>query len=134
MISNLIREKMSMKQGLIMIIFLIFSFSLQAQKEQGVIYRTPAEKRAMDNNPAGMITLYPVPVRGNTLNIKCEKEISFIKVTNIIGQDIFKEKFNNPLTLTKIDLNDPARGMYLVTIIFNDGVKVVKKIMIEPSE
>jgi hypothetical protein len=36
--------------------------------------------------------------------------------------------------MIKILLDNPKRGMYLVTIVFNDGKRVVKKIMVEESE
>jgi hypothetical protein len=60
--------------------------------------------------------------------------MSFVKITNIIGQDIFRAQYNNPLALIKIVLDNPQRGMYLVTIIFDDNTRAVKKIMIEQSE
>jgi hypothetical protein len=31
-------------------------------------------------------------------------------------------------------LDNPNRGMYLVTINFSDGTRVVKKVMVEESE
>ena len=55
-------------------------------------------------------------------------------MTNIIGQDIFRIKYNNPQQQIRIMLDNPKRGMYLVTINFGDGTRVVKKIMIEESE
>jgi len=80
------------------------------------------------------VSIYPVPVRDNTFTIKTEKNISFIKITNIIGQDVFRLQYNDPQQLIKIFMDNPKRGMYLVTIIFSDGIRVVKKIMVEQSE
>ena len=57
-----------------------------------------------------------------------------MRITNIIGQDIFRVKYNNPEQQIRIMLDNPKRGMYLVTIIFSDGTRVVKKIMVEESE
>ena len=79
------------------------------------------------------LSIYPVPVRENNFTIKTDKDISYVKITNIIGQDIFKEKYSNP-TINQNSLDNPKRGMYLVTIIFSDGTRVVKKIMVEESE
>jgi hypothetical protein len=81
-----------------------------------------------------IVSIYPVPVRENSFTIKTDRDISFVKITNIIGQDIFRIQYNNPLQLIRIPLDNPKRGMYLVTILFSDGTRVVKKIMVEESE
>ena len=83
--------------------------------------------------PANVV-IYPVPVRENNFTIKTDREISLVRITNIIGQDIYRVKYNNPEQQITILLNNPKRGMYLVTINFSDGTRVVKKIMIEESE
>jgi hypothetical protein len=57
-----------------------------------------------------------------------------VKVTNMIGQDIFRAQYKNPLSYTKVMLVKPTRGMYLVTIAFVDGTRIVRKIMIENPE
>jgi hypothetical protein len=57
-----------------------------------------------------------------------------VKITNIIGQDVLRLQYNDPQQFIKVFLENPKRGMYLVTIIFSDGFKVVKKIMVEQSE
>ena len=75
-----------------------------------------------------------MPVRDNNFTIKTDKDISYVRITNIIGQDIFRVKYNNPEQQIRIMLESPNRGMYLVTIIFSDGTRVVKKIMVEESE
>ena len=123
-----------MKKSLLLTLLLLFSLTLQAQKDTVNIAQNPIQKKALTADAAGQITIYPVPVRENFFNVKCEKDVVSIKDTNIIGQEIFKERYSNPQTITKVDLEDPTRGMYLVTIIFSDGAKVVKKIMIEPAE
>lgn len=123
-----------MKKSLLFTLFIVFFISLQAQKDTVNIALSPIQKSVLAAGDAGNITIYPVPVRDNFFTIRCDKEFSFVKVTNIIGQDIFKERYSTPLTTTKVILDDPRRGMYLVSILFNDGVKVVKKIMIEQTE
>lgn len=123
-----------MKRILLSILFVFFILSLHAQKDSAAVnsfvrYKNPSAEISDLN-----LSIYPVPVRNNLLNIKCDKPISFVKITNIIGQDIFRTQYNNPQTIIKILLDNPKRGMYLVTIIFNDGIRIVKKIMIEQSE
>jgi hypothetical protein len=123
-----------MKKSLPLIFLLIFTLSLNGQKDSVAINRVLAQKNYATETNNLNISIYPVPVRDNSFTIKTEKDISFVKITNIIGQDIFRFQYSDPQQLIKIFLNNPKRGMYLVTIIFSDGIRVVKKIMIEQSE
>jgi hypothetical protein len=123
-----------MRKSLPLIFLLVFTLSLHGQKDSLNIAGVLAQKNFTTETNNLNISIYPVPVRDNSFTIKTEKDISFIKITNIIGQDIFRFKYSDPQQLVKILLNNPKRGMYLVTIIFSDGIRVVKKIMIEQSE
>lgn len=123
-----------MKKNLLLIYLLIFTLTLQAQKDTTFIAGTPPQKYISGDAPLFNLSIYPVPVRDNSFTIKTDKDISFVKVTNIIGQDIFRIKYNNTQQLIRIQLDNPKRGMYLVSIIFSDGLRVVKKIMIEESK
>lgn len=123
-----------MKKSLLFILFIILASGLQAQKDTVNVSPYQTQKNAMADAAVTNITIYPVPIRENYFSIRCEKEISGVKVTNIIGQDIYKMKYNNPETITKIILDNPKRGMYLVTVILDDGSRVVKKVMIEQAE
>jgi hypothetical protein len=93
-----------------------------------------AQQYSSGENTNIRINIYPVPVRNNTFTIKTDRDIAFVKVTNILGQDILRVKYNEPQQFIKISLDSPQRGMYLVTVIFTDGARIVKKIMIEESE
>jgi hypothetical protein len=123
-----------MKKSILLVFLVIFTISLQAQKDTVNITSYNIQKNAYADAANVNINIYPVPVRENNFTIKSDKEISFVKITNIIGQDIFRAQYNNPQTIAKIVLDNPKRGMYLVTIIFSDNVRVVKKIMVEQSE
>jgi hypothetical protein len=123
-----------MKRSLLFILFIIFTSGLQAQKDTVNVSRDQMQKSALADAANTSITIFPVPVRENYFTIRSEKGISGIKVTNIIGQDILKTKYNDPESLLKIILDNPKRGMYLVTISLEDGARVVKKIMIEQAE
>jgi hypothetical protein len=122
-----------MKKSLLFIFLLIFSFSLYAQKDT-LSFIGAAPKDILKDAASINVSIYPVPVRENTFTVKAERDISFIKVTNIIGQDILRIPYNSPEQLVKIVLDNPKRGIYLVTILFSDGARVVKKIMVEESE
>lgn len=124
-----------MKKSLPLIFLLsIFPFLLHGQKDSVKLYPAFAQKDYASEVKNLNVTIYPVPVRDNNFTIKTEKDVSFVKITNIIGQDIFRFQYNDPTQMIKISLENPKRGMYLVTIMFSDGLRVVKKIMIEQSE
>jgi hypothetical protein len=123
-----------MKKSLLYIFLIFFTITLQAQKDSTNIIGTLPQKDILRDAASINVTIYPVPVRENIFTIKTDRDVSFIKITNIIGQDIFRAKYNNPQQLNKILLDNPKRGMYLITIIFSDGARVVKKIMVEESE
>jgi hypothetical protein len=123
-----------MKKILLLVFLAIFTITLHAQKDTVNYTSANIKKNAYADAANISINIFPVPVRENRFTIKSDKEISFVKITNIIGQDIFRAQYNNPQTIIKINLDNPQRGMYLVTMIFSDNVRVVKKIMIEQSE
>ncbi len=117
-----------MKKNLLIIFLLIISLSLHAQKDTTNLLGALPQK---DNSriATASVTIYPVPVKNNSFTIKTDTDISFVKITNIIGQDIYRLKYNDPQQLIKIILDNPRRGMYLVTLMFTDGTRVVKKIL-----
>jgi hypothetical protein len=123
-----------MRRTLPIIFLLIFTLNLYGQKDSINIARVLAQKEFSREAVNVSVSIYPVPVKDNSFTIKSEKDISFVKITNIIGQDISRFQYNDPQQLIKISLENPKRGMYLVTIIFSDGIRVVKKIMVEQSE
>lgn len=122
-----------MKKVLIFILLVISTLTLKAQKDTvNVIGISPV--RDYSREVSVNISIYPVPVRENSFTIKTDRDFSFVKITNIIGQDIFRSQFSNPQQLIKVFLDNPKRGIYLVTIVFSDGTKAVKKIMVEETE
>jgi len=120
-----------MRKILLLFFLLILALSLQAQKDTvSLVNRTLPRSEVRENVPA-TINIYPVPVRENNFSIKTDRDMSLVKVTNMIGQDIYRAQYRNPLSFTRILLENPTRGIYLVTIAFTDGTRVVRKIMIE---
>ncbi len=123
-----------MQKILLFLLLTIITLRLEAQKD--TINYIGALPQQDFNRPVSAvnITIYPVPVRENNFTIKTDKDISLVRITNIIGQDIYRVKYNNPEQQIRIMLDNPKRGMYLVTVNFSDGTRVVKKILIEESE
>jgi hypothetical protein len=122
-----------MRQSLLFILFLICCLGLQAQTDSIFLAGTPSGQDILRDAANINVSIYPVPVRENSFTIKTDNDITFIKITNVIGQDILRVKYNNPEQSVRIFLDNPKRGMYLVTILFKNGTKVVKKIMVEES-
>jgi hypothetical protein len=123
-----------MKKFLLFFFFTLFTIILQGQKDTTAISGVYTQKTI--NGDAGKInlTIYPVPVRDNSFTIKSDRDITIVKVTNIIGQDIYRIQFNSPQQLIRVPLENTKRGMYIVTVVFSDGLRIVKKIMVEESE
>ena len=112
-----------MKELLLSFVFIAFSSVILAQNDTTSI----SKKEILVFN----VNIYPVPVRDNSFTISSDKEISYIKVTNVIGQDIFRNRYTTPQTISKVILDNPQRGIYIVSITFADNTRIVRKIMIE---
>jgi hypothetical protein len=123
-----------MKKSLPLIFLIFFALTVHGQKDSIGITGALAQRESPKGTTSVVVRIYPVPVRNNSFTIKTDRDISFVKITNIIGQDVFRFQYNDPQQLIKVLLENPKRGMYLVTIIFSDGTRVVKKIMVEQSE
>lgn len=123
-----------MKKSLLLMLLYVFTLTLYAQKDSVNVIGTRYQKDILRDASDIVVSIYPVPVRENSFTIKTNRDISYIKITNIIGQDIFRVQYSNPQQLSSILLDHPKRGMYLVAIIFSDGARIVKKIMVEESE
>jgi hypothetical protein len=122
-----------MKKGLLFIFLVLTAFTLYSQKDTVYYSSSFSGRDYLREGINTNITIYPVPVKENNFTIKAEKDISLVKITNIIGQDIYKNRYSNQQTI-RIALENPKRGMYLVTIIFSDDTRVVKKIMVEETD
>lgn len=123
-----------MKKSLFFFSLLILALSLQAQKDTINLFNRSFQRVFTRETTISNINIYPVPVTDNSFSIKTDRDMSLVKVTNMIGQDIFRAQYKNPLSYTRINLENPKRGIYLVTIGFADGTRVVKKIMVERPE
>jgi hypothetical protein len=120
-----------MKHTLLIFIVLSLSLNIFSQRDSVNYSILSSRKGSIKDELNVNVSLYPVPVRENNFTIKSDKEISSIKITNIIGQNIFSVKYNTPQLISKIVLDNPRRGMYLVVILFSDDTRVVKKVMVE---
>jgi hypothetical protein len=123
-----------MRQSILLISLLFYCIPLHSQNDTVSVVRNYPQKTFIKETVSSNITIYPVPVRENSFSIKTDRDIVSVKVTNMIGQDIFRTQYKSPVSNTKVLLKQTNRGMYLVTITFVDGTRIVKKIMIENPE
>ncbi len=123
-----------MKKSLLLFSLLMVTFSLLAQKDSIRVANTRPKKAFIREATVPNINIYPVPVRENAFSIKTDRDMTLVKVTNMIGQEIYRSQYKSPLSFTKVQLQNPTRGIYLVTISFIDGTRIVKKIMVEDPE
>lgn len=123
-----------MKRNLLVFFFIILTAILHGQKDSTAIAVSYPQKNYSAETVKINLNIYPVPVRDNTFTIKSDRDITFVKVTNIIGQDIYRMQYNDPQQIIKVSLENTKRGMYIVTVLFGDGIRVVKKIMVEESD
>ncbi|MDX9725818.1 MAG: T9SS type A sorting domain-containing protein [Bacteroidales bacterium] len=120
-----------MKHNLLLIIFVLFALNSHSQSDTSSVVRSVPQKTFIRESSGSNINIYPVPVRQDSFTIRTDREMKSVRVTNMIGQDIFRADYKEPIPQAKVILKKPTRGMYLVTIGFTDGTRIVKKIMIE---
>lgn len=105
--------------------------SVEAQRDTTAIVAKVAIEAPVTMADQAALKIYPVPVKENSFTVTSEKEITMIRITNIIGQEIYRNKQSLPVYTTKVYLDSPQRGMYLVTVYFTDNSRAVRKIMVE---
>jgi len=75
--------------------------------------------------------IFPVPVTNNRFTITSDKAFIFVRLTNIIGQETTREKYNYPRNRAEITFSNARKGIYLVTIEYEDKTCSVKKILVD---
>lgn len=123
-----------MKSLFLILAVFVISFSLFAQKDSTALALKSSNNKLSASDNSTSVSIYPVPVKDGQFTIKSIKEISSVRITNIIGQEIFKANYNNPEKEIQVSLDNPNRGMYIVVITFIDRTRLVKKITTEGTQ
>jgi len=84
-----------------------------------------------NENEDTSLKIFPVPVTNSRFTITSDKAFEFVRMTNIIGQETTREKFSYPRKRAVISFSDARKGIYLVTIRYEDKTRVVKKILVD---
>ncbi|MCU0363664.1 MAG: hypothetical protein MUE32_09920, partial [Bacteroidales bacterium] len=95
-----------MKKQLLLFLALFAAFSLYGQRDTASFAGATGQRDAYRDPSTIKINIYPVPVRDNKFTVKTDRYISFVKVTNIIGQDIYKKQYNDPLQIVDVLLEN----------------------------
>jgi hypothetical protein len=77
------------------------------------------------------LTVFPNPVLGNQVNIRSNKKITSIQLSNLVGQVVYS--INNPEMndlITSIHVDKFPKGIYYLNIVNQDQTSTVKKISI----
>jgi len=122
-----------MKKIVLIFIASALFVSIQAQRDTIAVAGAAGRGEIVSNKTdLSGLKIFPVPVKDNNFTVSAEKEITNIKITNIIGQEVYRQKFSVAVYSTKVILENQQRGVYLVTVLFSDQSRVVRKIIIEP--
>lgn len=116
----------------LLIIFLAISTGLlSAQQLKAVSTEYGIEQSVLDKEKEPEIKIFPVPVLTNRFTITSDIPFKFVRISNIIGQEIAREKLIFPVKRKEIELQGNEKGIYLVTIELEDNRKIVRKIMVD---
>jgi len=122
-----------MRKFLLIIIVLPFYFNLFAQEGSAKSAIGGMENTIVEQEEQPNIKIFPVPVFEGRFTITSDKAFISVRMTNIIGQEITRERFYYPRNRAEIVFQGAEKGIYLVTIEFEDNSKVVKKILVDSS-
>jgi len=119
-----------MKKFLFSILAFSLCLSLFSQKDTTTVAVNNYNNFTLTDN-ISEVNIFPVPVKDGQFTIRSEKEITAVRITNIIGQEIFKAVYNNPEKEIRITLDNAGRGIYIILVTFSNNTRIVKKISSE---
>ena len=130
MLFDTCRKKQSMKQIIIISIFIFTFFPGNAQNFENN-YADKNRISVETQNSSTDVNIYPNPVKHNKLTIKFKHhQIKEIRLTNILGKEVLLKHYQNSLNEIVLELTNIPNGIYLVRIKTTDNQIVVKKLMV----
>lgn len=76
------------------------------------------------------IQLYPNPSTTNQFEVLTNKQIASVRLTNLVGQEVYNQQFDGQTNAT-IQLKNKNAGNYVVSISFTDGTSTYRKFQIQ---
>lgn len=123
-----------MRKLLLIIIVFTASMTLLSQEVATNSGSEESVKAVVEQKEPAKIKIFPVPVLEGRVTITSDIPFIYIRITNIIGQEIARERFYYPRYRTEVTFNNAEKGLYLVTIELEDNTKLVKKILVDPRQ
>jgi len=118
-----------MKRILLLLILLFIVPSIYANTYPEELIYSSSFNEEKDRSPE--IKIYPNPCKNNKITIQLESaEIVEVKISNILGKIMQKNKPEVPVNKHQILLNNLPEGIYLVHIKTSDKKTVVKKLLV----
>lgn len=88
---------------------------------------TPEAAANTNSNSISGLTMYPNPLKGNTLFITSTANAEMnVKIYNVLGKEVLSTKINN----TSVDVSNLASGVYMVKIT-EEGKTATRKLVIQ---
>ncbi len=82
-----------------------------------------------DQVSASMV-LYPNPVEGNQFRISAAKNIKTVIITDVASREVYRKSLRSNLQTTEIELIQGTKGVYFVSVIFDDNSRGVSKLVV----
>ena len=120
-----------MRVFLLIIVMVLTTGVLSAQKLQQETQEQSTEQSLFTKGKEPEIKIFPVPVLNNRFTVSSDVPFKFIRMTNIIGQEITREKLVFPVNSKVIEFQGAEKGIYLITIELEDKRKIVRKILVD---
>ncbi len=88
----------------------------------------------MNSENANLVRISPNPVSGNfNIGLEGKSKLTSLRIVDIWGKQIYKKSVrglnNTTLTLNTHVAGMDHPGMYMVEMIYDDGSKIVRKIL-----
>lgn len=123
-----------MKKKLLFLFFLLtgtFTLFLPVQATPLINTRSDSEFFQQDlSTAASALKVYPNPVKNYKFTVSANRDILSIKVNNILGQETEVDLVKKADRLYEVSMKERKQGIYLVTVIFGDQSKEVKRIVV----
>ncbi|PKP11823.1 MAG: hypothetical protein CVU09_03020 [Bacteroidetes bacterium HGW-Bacteroidetes-4] len=76
------------------------------------------------------ISVWPNPVNDNNINITANKRIATVKLTNLLGQEVFSAKLIGSNTYAA-NISETAKGVYVIVVEMEDNSVAVQKVILK---
>jgi uncharacterized protein YjdB len=73
--------------------------------------------------------IYPNPVDGNQFRVSASKDIKTVIITDAASREVYKRAFNANVQSAEIELANVSKGVFLVSVIYNDNSRGVSKLV-----